>query len=95
MGEHTVGEEREEFLVSAPHKPFLHALSPDHIEETDSLIGFWWVGTTPVKKEANMELGQITMKSCLIPVLTNTEVIPAHTQLKRFKERAAAPVPLK
>ena len=95
LGVHPVAEEMVEFFISAPPKPACLPLNPASVQPGSSMIAFWWVGTTANKKEATLELSEITQNGFTIPVLTNTSVLPPHTPLLKFKAKAAAPIQLK
>ena len=90
-----MAEEMVEFFISAPPKPACLPLNPASVQPGSSMIAFWWVGTTANKKEATLELSEITQNGFTIPVLTNTSVLPPHTPLLKFKAQAAAPKQLK
>ena len=100
LGQHAVDsddsdEEFEtiEFFVVPPAKPPFQADKPASFPDDATVAGFWWIGTTDNKKDANMQLSHVTKKDITIPVLTNSAEILPDTKLMKYKPKATV-VPL-
>ena len=88
LGSHEVSSESIEFFAVPPPKPVIEkkgGISSDAI-----LNAFWWVGTTAIKSEANMEMSSITKYGIDIPIMKNKVVLEPFTVLKKYKAKDCA-----
>ena len=88
FGIHKAGDTSMEFFGVAPTKPPLACKDP----ESYIMAAFWWVATTSDKDDANMEMHQISVNGCKIPIMKNSKAIPPCTKLRKFQ---AAPAVVK
>ena len=62
LGKHAVdedGHELIEFFVAPPSKPAIQHEKPTGFPDDATVAGFWWIGTTDNKQEANIELSHV------------------------------------
>ena len=58
---------------------------------TDATISaFWWIGTTHIKKEVNMERDTISKRGIDVPIMRNTVDINPYTKLAMVKAKETA-----
>ena len=84
LGKHTVADKKVDFFGIAPPKP-----PPSGPTEETLLAGYWWVGSTSVKSEANMEETTKEVRGISVPVLKNCVAIDAFTKLAKYVAPAA------
>ena len=81
FGIHKAGDTSMEFFGMAPTKPPLTCKDP----ESYMIGAFWWVATTSDKDDANMEMHQMSVNGCKIPIMKNSKAIPPVTKLRKFQ----------
>ena len=80
-------------MVQPPKPPFDEKTTTFPADVTVS--AFWWVGTTHIKADANMEYSTVNKGGIDVPVMRNTTVIEPFTKLARFNAKEAASDPYK
>ena len=73
-----------DFFATPPGKPKTHEVKDDSF-----LAAFWWVGTTPKAKEANMQMTTASVNGLDIPIMKNSKKLAPYTRLLRLQ--AASP----
>ncbi len=92
LGELALGDDADDtidFYALPPGKPPIDPKNPTSFPDDSTVAGFWWIGTTEKKSEANMEIAYVTKKEIEVPVFTNSVEILPHTKLLKFKAKAA------
>ena len=51
---------------------------------------FWWVGTTAIKSEVNMEMSFIAKHGIDVPIMKNKVVLEPFAVLKKYKAKECA-----
>jgi hypothetical protein len=93
VGKYPVNNANMEFFLLPVAKPSFKEGVID-FEKEATIAAYWWVGDTPVRSKANMEVESIIKHGIKIPVLKNKVDIEPFTELLKFKPQDK-PVALK
>ena len=91
VGDFDVDGKNKPFYVQASPKPEFDNDDPLSVDETAIVSAFWWVVSTSVKADGNMELTSKEVKGVDVPIMRNTTSIPPFTQLKRYVKEVKPP----
>ena len=84
LGKHRIDDKTVEVFATGPPRMAFDAEKPTHVPKDATISAFWWVGTTNVKKDANVELEMKEVKGISVPVLKNHVDIQPYTRLLKF-----------